>query len=317
MNGPLAVYTDIADLDPTVGMELLSRHGFQVRVLDTADPDRIASEAAGASVLLIGYSSVTAQLMDRLPHLRLICTQSAGVDMVDLDAARQRGIWVANVPGAATEEVAVHALAMALGVIRGLPFLDRRVRAGEWDATAERLRRPTAMTLGIVGMGRIGSRLAELAATVFGEIVGHDPVVDDWPDGVRRLTLEKLLATADVVSLHLPLTDATRHLIGRERLALMRPGSVLVNVSRGELVDPAALVDALDSGHLTGAALDVLPVEPPPADLPLRQHPRILFTPHAAYLSDQSAESYVRIQAENAVSWLTGGQPLHVVVRGR
>ncbi|HEX5598349.1 MAG TPA: C-terminal binding protein [Micromonosporaceae bacterium] len=319
MSRPLAVYTDVADLDPAPGVQLLEEHGFQVRVLDTAHPDRIISAAVDAAVLLIGYSPVTAGMMARLPNLKLICTQSAGFDMVDVAAAQQHGIWVTNVPGAATEEVAAHALAMALGLLRGLPFYDRQVRAGRWDAIAEPLRRPSATTLGIIGMGRIGQRLAELASPLFGSVVGYDPLVPQrhWPDPVRRMEMAELLTTADVVSLHLPLTDTTHHLIGRDQLAAMRPGALLVNVSRGELVDHEALVEALDSGHLLGAALDVLPTEPPPADLPLLQHPRILFSPHAAYLSQQSAQSYVRLQAENAISWLRQGEPVHIVARGR
>lgn len=316
---PLAVYTDVDEIDPAAGVEMLEQSGFRVRVLGTGEAGRITTEAADAAVLLIGYSRITAEVMDRLPGLRLICTQSAGVDTVDVAAAEARGIWVANVPGAATEEVASHALAMALSLVRGLPFLDRRVRAGEWDGTVERLRRVSETTLGIIGMGRIGRRLAEMASPLFGAVVGHDPFVADphWPQKVRRVGLRELLSSSDVVSLHLPLTEQTRRLLGRERLAAMRPGAALVNVSRGELIDHDALVDLLDSGHLAGAALDVLPTEPPPADLPLLRHPRILFSPHAAYLSEQSARSYVRVQAENAVSWLLKGEPVHVVVRGR
>jgi phosphoglycerate dehydrogenase-like enzyme len=318
-HAPLAVYADVAELDPAPGVALLERHGFRVRVLGTDDPERIAAEAAGAAVLLIGYCPVTAELLDRLPRLRLICTQSAGYDTVDVAAARERGIWVANVPDAATEEVASHALAMALGLLRGLPFLDRRVRAGEWDGTAERPRRISAATLGIIGMGRIGRRLAGMASGLFGEVLGHDPLAGgaQWPPGVRRVGLRELLSSSDVVSLHVPLTEETRGMLGREELAAMRPGAALVNVARGELVDHDALADLLDSGHLVGAALDVLPVEPPPAGWALLRHPRILFTPHAAYLSEHSAASYVLTQAENAVAWLRTGEPIHVVVRGR
>jgi len=315
----VAVYTDVTELDPAPGVARLEQAGFQVRVLGTADPERIAAEAADASVLLIGYSPVSASVLDRLPRLRLICTQSAGVDMVDLAAAKAHGVWVANVPAAATEEVASHALAMALSLLRGLPFLDRQVRSGGWDATAEPLRRISTTTLGVVGMGRIGRRLAQLASGLFGSVVGHDPLVqpEQWPAGVARSGLDDLLSRSDVVSLHAPLTDDTRHLLNRDRFAVMRPGAVLVNVARGELVDHEALVWALDSGRLAAAALDVLPTEPPAPDLPLLRHPRIVFSPHAAYLSVQSARDYIVTQVEKAIAWAHTGEPLHPVVRGK
>jgi phosphoglycerate dehydrogenase-like enzyme len=315
---PLAVYTDVVEVDPEPGVRLLEEAGFEVRVLGTDDPPRIHADAAGAAALLIGYTRVDAALLAGLPGLELVATQSVGFDMVDLDAARARGIWVSNVPGAATEEVAVHALAMGLGLLRGLPFYDRAVRAGRWDAAELALRRPSATTLGVLGLGRIGRRLAALAAGVHGRVIGHDPMLDPgaWPDGVERVDLDTLLATADVISLHLPLTDATERLIDRAAIARMRPGALLVNVSRGALIDAGALLEALDSGHLAGAALDVLQVEPPAGDEPLLRHPRVLVTPHAAYYSDEAARSYVLDQARNVIAWAREGRPRDVVLAG-
>lgn len=315
---PIAVYCDVVDLDPTPGVELLSAAGFDVRVLGTADPDEIAARAPDANVLLVGYGRVDGQLLDRLPRVRLVCTQSAGVDNVDLDAARARRIWVANVAAAATEEVAAHALAMALSLTRCLPQLDRDVRAGRWDGTRFSLRNPRALTLGVIGMGRIGTTLAGWASGMFGSVLGYDPAParTAWPSTVRRLDLRDVVRTSDVLSLHLPLTRATRHLIGPDELATMPEGAVLVNVSRGELVDLDALVTCLDAGHLGGAALDVLPEEPPPVDHPALRHPRVLVTPHAAYLSPDSTAAYVREQAANAMAWHRDGRPLHVVIEG-
>lgn len=312
---PVAVYTDVGELDPSPGVACLEEHGFSVRILGSDDPGRIADKAADAVVLLIGYTRVDERLLARLPRLRLVCTQSAGVDTVDLDAAARRGVTVANVPGAASEEVASHALAMALGLLRGLPFLDRGVRGGQWDPTTERLRRFSETTLGVLGMGRIGRRVAEMAAPLFGGVHGHDPLLpaDLWPASVSPCSLEELMSRSDVVSLHAPLTSANRGVIGARELALMPPGSMLVNVARGELVDHTALMDALDDGRLGGAALDVLSEEPP-TDRRLLQHPRLWLSPHAGYLSDASARDYVMTQANNAASWLTTGEPLHPVV---
>jgi phosphoglycerate dehydrogenase-like enzyme len=312
--GALAVYTDVVEVDPAPGIELLEAAGFTVRVLDTTDHAVIARDAADAVVLLNGYTQVDAALLAALPRLELVATQSVGFDMIDLDAARERGIWVSNVPAAATEEVAVHAFAMGLSLLRGLPFLDRAVRAGRWAADELPLRRPSDTTLGILGLGRIGRRVAGLAQGTYGRVAGYDPVADGWPEGVERLGLEEVLAVSDVVSLHLPLSAETEHLLDATALAGMRPGAHVVNVSRGALIDAAALLEALDSGRLGGAALDVLAVEPPdPAD-PLLHHPRVLVTPHAAYYSDRAARAYVVDQARNAVAWLQDGRPRDVVV---
>jgi phosphoglycerate dehydrogenase-like enzyme len=315
---PLAVYTDVVGVDPAPGAALLERAGFTVRVLATADPERVAAEPETVALLVGGATPVDDDLMAALPRLGIVATMSVGWDMIDVDAARARGIWVANVPAAATEEVAVHALAMGLSLLRGLPFLDRAVRGGTWDDAAEPLLRPGGATLGIIGLGRIGLRVAELGRPVYGRVVGHDPLVEPpaWPAGVERSGRDALLAAADVVSLHVPLTAATHHMIDAAALARMRRGAFLVNVSRGALVDPAALVAALDDGRLGGAALDVLEVEPPPPGDPLVRHPRTLVTPHFAYYSDDSARTYVVDQARNVVAWRRDGRPLDVVVAG-
>lgn len=301
MSRPVAVYTDVLETDPGPGIERLEAAGFEVRTANSSDPDVIARTAQGAQALLVGYSRVDGALMDRIPGLRIIATQSVGVDMVDVRAAAGRGIWVSNVPAAATEEVATHAFAMALALMRGLPFLDRDVQAGSWDGTTERLLRLSGATVGVVGLGRIGARFAGLIRPVVGTVLGYDPHLDG-ADGVEDAGLEELLARSDLVSLHLPLTGDTAGMLDTGRLALMPRGAFLVNVSRGGLVDHDALAAALDSGALGGAALDVLAVEPPVGD-PMVGHPRVLLSPHAAYLSAESARDYVLQQAENVVAW--------------
>ncbi|QNP63043.1 C-terminal binding protein [Streptomyces genisteinicus] len=316
MSQPIAVFTDTDDLDPEPGARLLADAGFEVRVAGSRDPDVIAAAADGAVALIVGYARVDAALLDRLPRLRIVATMSAGHDMVDTAEARRRGLWVANLPDAATEDVAVHALASALSLVRRLPQADAVVRAGGWSeefAAAELPRRASDLTLGLVGLGRIARRFAALAAPVFGRVAAYDPHADPagWPDGVERHDdLGALAAACDVLSPHVPLTPATRGLVDAGLLARMRPGAFLVNVSRGELVDTEALLDALGSGRLTGAALDVLPVEPPPADDPLRRHPRVQLSPHSAYLSDTSRRAYVCGPAENVVAWHRTGRPL-------
>jgi D-3-phosphoglycerate dehydrogenase len=167
------------------------------------------------------------------------------------------------------------------------------------------------VTVGVVGLGRIGRRYAEQVAPLAGRVVGHDPALAAATGGEPELLeLDALLAVSDVVSLHLPLTPDTHHLLDDRRLGLLPRDAVVVNVSRGALVDPVALLAHLDSGHLAAAALDVLTEEPPGLDEPLVRHPRTLVTPHAAYLSPASARDYVLQQAENAIAFLRDGRPV-------
>ncbi|MGO3678827.1 MAG: C-terminal binding protein [Microbacteriaceae bacterium] len=306
---PLAVYTDIVDTDPGPGITLLEAAGFRVEVARSDDPEVIAGVAAEAEALLIGYSPITAALLDRLPRLRIVATQSVGVDMIDLEACKARGITVANLPASATEEVASHALALSLALVRGLHTFDRSSRSSEWNAGIADLSRPSTLTVGVLGLGRIGRAFASFAGSVYGEVLGYDPIDFEVP-GVRRVSLDEVLAQSDIVSLHLPLTAETHHLLEASRLAQMRPGARIVNVSRGALIDSAALVAALDRGTISGAGLDVFETEPPEAGDPLWQHERVLATPHAAYLSPQSLLDYVVHQAENVVQFAQTGRPV-------
>jgi phosphoglycerate dehydrogenase-like enzyme len=319
-NTATAVYVDTVEIEPGEGQDLLRAEGFAVRSAVATTPAEVLAAAIGADALLVGDSPVSASVIEGLrDRLRIISAVTVGVDHIDLEAARSAGIWVTNVPDATTEEVAVTALAMALSLVRHIPFLDRDVRAGGWDAFGTgRRRRPSGLTLGIVGLGRIGRHLAGLATPVFGRICGHDPApAAPWPDGVDRLELRELLAESDVVSLHLPALAGQPPLIDADAIARMRPGAFLVNVARGALVNTDALLAALDDGRLGGAALDVVAGEPPPPDAPIRRHPRVLLTPHAAFWSDDAeAASYAR-QAANVVSWKRGERPRATVVEGR
>ncbi|WP_427015382.1 C-terminal binding protein [Pseudarthrobacter sp. P1] len=315
---PLAIYTDMEDIDHASGIALLEQHGYEVRYLGTQDPATIAAEATGAEALLVGYASITAEVMDAIPGLKIIALLSMGFDNIELEAAKARGIWVTNLPGVATEEVASHALALALAVVREIPYFQERVAAGDWNSRPDSaVFRLSQQRLGLVGLGRIGTKLGELASRMFGEVIGYDPFLPDTEDtramladaGIRRTSLEEVLTTSAVVSLHVPLTEDTHHLINAETLRSMRPGSYLVNVSRGQLVDNEALRDAIDAGHLRGAALDVLDVEPAPADHPLMGHPRILITPHVGFLSEHTLAEYIRVQAQNVLSHAATGTP--------
>ncbi|GAA1638909.1 C-terminal binding protein [Georgenia ruanii] len=313
-----AVYTDMDDTDFAPGADALRRGGFAVDYLDTQDAEAIVAGAADATALLVGYAEITADMIARMPRLRVIALMSMGYDNVDVEAARRRGVWVTHIAGAATEEVAAHTLALTLAVTRRLPFYGERVQAGEWNVRdAVVPRRLSQARLGVLGLGRIGARFAELSRPVFGEIVGFDPALPDTAEtrerlaraGVRRASLEEVRDTSHVLSLHMPLTAETEGLVDAAFLARMPAGAYLVNVSRGALVDAPAVRAAVDGGHLAGAGLDVLEEEPPPADHPLLGHPAILVTPHVAYLSDVTDREYVRLQAQNVLTWHATGRP--------
>ncbi|MGY0489044.1 C-terminal binding protein [Streptomyces sp. WG-D5] len=312
---PVVVITDTEELDPAPGVRLLADAGWEVRIAGSRDPRAIAAVAHDADALIVGYARVDADLLDRLPAVRMLATMSAGYDMVDVAEAERRGLWVANLPGAATEDVAVHALAQTLALARRLPQADAVVRSGGWSTDlGEVPRRTSELTLGLVGMGRIARTFARIAAPLFGRIAAYDPRATNWPDGVERLDLDTLVEQADVLSLHVPSTPQTQGMVDAGLLSRMRPGSLLVNVSRGDLVNPEALLGALDAGRLAGAALDVFPVEPPAADDRLRTHPRLLLSPHSAFLSDASQRAYVTEPARNVIAWWTTGRPHTPVV---
>jgi D-3-phosphoglycerate dehydrogenase / 2-oxoglutarate reductase len=235
---------------------------------------------------------VDEELFAQLPALRVVGTASVGFDRIDVDAAERRGIAVVNVPDYCTQEVADHTLALLYGLVRGIVVLDRDVSGGRWDAKAAgSLRTLAQLRVGIVGLGRIGAAVATRLVALGAEVLAHD-IVPVERDGVRFAELDELLAECDAVTVHVPLTRDTRGLIGRRRIESMRPGALLVNTSRGAVVDLGAVLVGLRSGRLGGAALDVLPHEPPPVR-PVA--PNLIVTPHAAYYSDASEERSYRL----------------------
>jgi D-3-phosphoglycerate dehydrogenase / 2-oxoglutarate reductase len=236
-----------------------------------------------AAILTTPSAPVGAELIGRLPALRIVATASVGFDHVDLEAARARGIVVRNVPDYCTEEVADHALAFLYALLRGIVALDRVVAAGGWDARAAGpLRTLGGLRVGIVGHGRIGGAVSRRLHALGAEVWAND-IVEIRRDGVREAALDELLRECDAVTLHVPLTPLTHGLIGPRELALMRPGALLLNTARGLVVDVDAVVEALRAGRLGGAALDVLPQEPPSAP---PSAPNMLVTPHAAFYSE-------------------------------
>lgn len=268
------------------------------------------------------FTPITEAMLAAAPKLRFLQVAGVGVDHVDLDAARRLGIAVANVAGANAVSVAEHVVMAILALMRGLATAHEAMRAGEWPltrwmATARDL---AGRTVGIVGMGRIGREVAARLLPFGVALLYHDvrrlPAADEDALGVTYVVLDDLLASSDVVTLHLPLTPETRNLLDRERLGRMKPGALLVNTARAELVDEAALVEALGSGRLGGAAIDVFAPEPPPPDHPLRRLPNVLLTPHGAGVTAEAQERIAQGALTNVLRFLDGHPLADVVVEG-
>lgn len=255
----------------------------------------------------------TEETLARLPNLRLIVLVAIGTDSVDLEPARRYGVSVCNVPGRTAPVVAEHALALMLAAARKLPSETANVKAGEWKVRRTTLLR--GRTLGVVGAGHIGAATARLAKAIGMEVVAW--TLNPSPEraerlGLRFVSLDELLRTADVVSLHTRLTERTRHLIGRRELALMKDGAILVNVARGGVVDNLALAEALTSGKLGGAGLDVFDPEPVPPDHPLLSCGNVVLTPHVADNTPEGME-FLNEGAVDAVEAFLAGTPINVV----
>jgi len=260
------------------------------------------------SAIMACWAPVSAAAIAAAPGLAIVQRIGVGLDNIDVAAATACGAWVANVPDYCVGEVADHAMALLLDWARGATLFDRAVKAGQWDPAAARLRRVSDLTVGIVGYGRIGrataARLGAFGCTIMA--AAHGNLADDG--AVRVAALDDLLAASDVVIVHAPLTAATHHLLDAARIGRMKPGAFLINVSRGPLVDTAALLAALEAGHLSGAGLDVVENEPhPPRELAGRGD--VIMTPHVAFSSEASLAELRRRSAEEVVRVLAGELP--------
>ncbi len=301
---------------PTVDVEreLLAGIDAELSVAE-GDVESVLATAADADAILNTYLPWTAESIARLENCKIIARYGIGFDNVDLTAASAAGIVVTNVPDYSVEEVATHALSLILASLRKVVVADASVRSGTWSIDNFRpIRRLSTLTVGLVGYGRIARRIAAPLEALGARIVVHDPYLQAGPELPPLLELDALLGEADIISLHLPLTDETRGIIGSEALSRMRPGSILVNTSRGPLVDLDALATALRDGQIGAAGLDVFDVEPLDGAR-IEGVPNLIATPHMAYYSEEALAESQRKAATQVIKVLTGQQPDYQVNR--
>ena len=320
MPGPVIAVTDsvFPSLDPALAV--LARLDPQVRMAKSAAADDILAVARDADAILVTYAKLTGDLLRQLTRCRAIGRFGLGVDNIDLPAAAEKGITVTYVPDYCVREVSDHTMALLLALARKVVLSNRLVHAGRWEMPATvPMHRLAGRVLGLIGFGNIPRALAPKAKAFGLRVVTHDPYVSQQAlaaAGVESVSFDRLLEISDFVSIHAPLTPATRGLFNAQVFGKMKTGALLINTARGPLVDEDALVSALDSGRLGGAALDVVAVEPLPKDSRLIGRDNVILTPHTAFYSVEALNELQTKCAADVARVLSGEKPVYPVKMG-
>ena len=282
-------------------------------VYDRTAPEQVLERAAGSEALLTNKTVLTAETLRALPQLRYVGVLATGYNVVDIDAARELGIVVTNIPAYSTDSVVQMVFAHLLAITNRVEHYTDENRRGRWSTNPDfcywdsPLHELSGKTFGIVGLGNIGMAVSRVARAFGMKVKAYTSKrIEELPDGVSKAGLDELFETSDVVSLHCPLTESTRHLVNADRLAQMKPSAILINTGRGPLVDEKALAEALDSGRIHAAGLDVLSSEPPAADNPLLTARNCFITPHLGWATREARERLLRIAADNLRGFIAG-----------
>ncbi|MBX0295040.1 C-terminal binding protein [Haloarcula nitratireducens] len=312
------VLCDNKTVDPTTQSEILEAAGATIEILDEKTESAVADAVRGADGIIVDAGTpITEAALAGTETLRVVGRAGIGVDNIDVDAAAANDITVVNVPDYCLDEVSTHALSLLLACVRAVPHYDREVKDGTWDwATGQPLHRMAGRTLGLAGFGRIARRLASKLRAYRLDVVAQDPNVDaatmeDY--GVEKVSFEGLLDRSDFLSVHTPLFEETRHLFSTEEFERMRDDAIVVNTSRGPVLDEDALVAALDDGEIAKAGLDVLDSEPPSPDNPLFDREDVVLTPHVGWYSEESRADLSRGVASDVAAVLQGEAPSNPV----
>jgi D-3-phosphoglycerate dehydrogenase / 2-oxoglutarate reductase len=306
---------DVMDVEQAI----LDGIGAEIIRAQCTTEAEVLAQIGDPDAIITQWAPVTRKVLSGLTQCKVISRNGIGVDNIDLQACRDLGVAVLNIPAYCIPEVADHALALALALCRKLQPIRDLVASGTWtcEPLIAPVRRLSELSFGIIGLGRIGRAVADRARPIFREVVACDPHIDDdefCKHNVCKKTHEEVFAEADIVTLHVPLKDDTRHLVNAERLNLMKPGSYIINTCRGPVVDTNAVVAALESGQLAGAGLDVHDPEPLPMDHPLRRFGNVIVTPHVAYYSAEAVLQARRETAQNIVLFTQGKEPISRLV---
>lgn len=306
--------TDYAWPDLKIEHSILNPAGAELVQPAAQDAESLAAAAIGVDAIMTNWAKVPESVIAAAPGCRIVARLGIGLDNIDVQAATRRGIVVTNVPDYCLIEVAEHTLALLLTLARKVAYYHHDVQSGQYDLRKwlpiERLE---GQTLGLVGLGNIGRLVARKAQGMGLKVIATGRTRREAPGVEWRDTLDELLAESDYVSLHLPLVATNRHMIGRDQLRRMKPGAYLINTARGGLVDPAVLAEALDAGWLAGAALDVQEPEPPDVTQPPWNDPRVIVTPHVAFVSEASLENLRTRTCRQVIDRLEGRRPENVV----
>lgn len=283
----------------------------QVREED--DLIRSCQEADG---LINQYALLTRRVLENLPRCKVVARYGVGVDSINLKAATDLGIIVANVPDYCIDEVASHTVAMILTLARKTAFFDRKVKSNQWDfRQGVPIDRIQGKTLGLIGCGRIGFEVAKRISAFGVKVLAFDPYIQKVEEGIELTDLETILKKSNFISIHCPLNESTRHLIGEKEFQKMERKPFLINTSRGPIVSQKALIKALEKGRISGAGLDVLETEPPDSRNPMLKMENVIFSPHVGFYSEESISELKRRTARNVADVLKGRQPRSVVNR--
>lgn len=295
--------------------EAMLKAASDLRVASAPDPETLLREGEGAEIVIV-RAAIPPAFFGNVPALRAVVRHGAGLDMIPYDAATAAGVLIANVPAVNAPTVAEHVFMVTLALLRQFRPMDRDLRNMGWStgrAHSDRALDLAGRIMGVIGMGNVGKAVFRIAKYGFQlEIVANSRSPESLPDGVRFLSVDDLVSTADIVVLCCPLTPKTTGLLSRERIARMKPGAILVNVSRGPVVDDAALIEALERGRIGGAALDVFSTQPLPPEHPYFRQDNVIVTPHLAGISEESMMRMGKGAAAEAIRVMEGGLPVNL-----
>ncbi len=304
-------YSGFGDIE--IEKKILSQIDAEIIHSENLTSPEALAAVKEADAVMVTLQQVTREIIASMERCRIISRLGTGLDSIDIAAATAHGIWVTYVPDYSIDEVSAHAIALMMSLARGIPFLSQSTRNGTWNSAAwGPIYRLKDQTLGVLGLGRIGQATAEKGRGLGLNVIAFDPFANqDVADklGVRLVDLDTLTRQSDYISLHSPLLDSTHHIVNADFLAKMKPTAYIINAARGPLIDEDALLEAVRSGQIAGAGLDVLAIEPIDPNSPLLKEDRILVTPHAAWYSEQAKLDLRARGAEEVVRILSGQPP--------